>query len=489
MVQRAEVLIVGGGPAGMAAAIEASRMGAGVLLIDENPQPGGQIYAQPPPTLASSVRRKDQQRGRNLIAALGKQDVQLLGNTLAWAAFPEKTIAICHQRTSSTVQAGALIVAAGATEYVAPFPGWTLPGVMTAGGAGRLVRTQGLLPGHRIVVSGSGPQLLVTAVELLEAGAEVVAVCESSLTPITGLIRHLPAFFGHAEYLVTGISLMTSLLRARVPYLVGRAVVAAHGSQDVRSVTVKRVDKNGFPIDATEQCMEVDTVCVNHGFLPSYQLLAMLGCKLESAGNQSAWVPWRDQNMQTSIEGVFAVGDCAGIGGVEVALAQGRLAGMKAAEWLGYRMTSKTEQNARHERHRLARMVRLRRALDDVYRPGPGLASMASQNTIICRCEEVKLSAIDKAIAQGAADLNQIKQWTRAGMGPCQGRYCQATIAARYRAKTAKGAKSSVPIEGPQPFTVRPPVKPIPLGALAKAEAEVEPEAERLGRFATGVKS
>ena len=130
--------------------------------------------------------------------------------------------------------------------------------------------------------SGSGPQLLVTAVELLEAGAEVVAVCESSLSPVTGLIRHLPAFLGHPEYLVTGISLLTSLLRARVPYLAGQAVVAAHGCEGVRSVTIKRLDRNGLPIAGTEQSMEVDTVCVNHGFLPSSQLLGMLGCRMRA---------------------------------------------------------------------------------------------------------------------------------------------------------------------------------------------------------------
>jgi thioredoxin reductase len=480
MTQRAEVLVVGAGPAGIAAAIEASKLGAEVLLIDENPQPGGQIYAQPPPTLTFEARKKEQQRGRRLIAALKDQGIELLSDTLAWAAFPEKTIAICHEGHTRTIQAGALIVAAGATEYVAPFPGWTLPGVMTAGGAGRLVRTQGLLPGHRVVLSGSGPQLLVTAVELLEVGAEVVAVCESSISPITGLIRHLPAFFGHLEYLLTGISLISRLLRARVPYLAGRAVVAAHGSQGVHSVTVKRLDKSGSLIVGTEQLIEVDTVCVNHGFLPSYQLLGMLGCQIESASNQAAWVPWRDQNMQTSIEGVFAAGDCAGIGGVEVALAQGKLAGMKAAECVGYQVTSETRHTARQQRNRLARMVRLRRALDQVYQSGPGLASLAPDDTIICRCEEVRLGAIDKAIAQGAADLNQIKQWTRAGMGHCQGRYCQATIAARYRAKTGKEARgeSSLPFEGLQPFTMRPPVKPILLEVLAKAGAEVEPGAE-----------
>jgi len=482
MVQETEILIVGAGPAGMAAAIEASKMGAEVLVIDENPQPGGQIFAQPPPTLAFRALKKEQQRGRKIIAALKDQGVQLLGNTLAWASLPEKTIAICHEESSSTVQAGALVVAAGASEYVAPFPGWTLPGVMTAGGAGRLVRTQGLLPGDRIVVSGSGPQLLVTAVELLEAGAEVVAVCESSLSPVTGLIRHLPAFLGHPEYLVTGISLLTSLLRARVPYLAGQAVVAAHGREGVRSVTIKRLDRNGLPIEGTEQSMEVDTVCVNHGFLPSSQLLGMLGCRMESVGNQGVWVPWRDEDMQTSIEGVFAAGDCAGIGGVEVALAQGRLAGVKAAECLGYRTTPETEQTVRHERKRMARMLRLRHALEKVYRSGPALASVATEDTIICRCEEITLGAIDKAIAQGAADLNQIKHWTRAGMGPCQGRYCQTTIAARYLAKTGKEMpeQSLESCEGPAPFTLRPPVKPIPLKVLARAGAEVEPVAEKL---------
>jgi NAD(P)H-nitrite reductase large subunit len=209
----------------------------------------------------------------------------------------------------------------------------------------------------------------------------------------------------------------------------------------------------------------------------------MLGCQIESVGNQGTWVPWRNQNMQTSVDGVFAAGDCAGIGGVEVALAQGRLAGLKAAERLGYRTTPETEQIAQHERNRMARMARLRRALDDVYRSGPAFASMATEDTIICRCEGITLGAIDKAIAQGAADLNQIKHWTRAGMGPCQGRYCQTTIAARYLAKTGKEMpeESLEPCEGSIPFTLRPPVKPIPLEVLARAGAEVVPGTERLG--------
>ena len=373
MAQAAEVVIVGAGPAGVAAAIEAVQNGGGGAAYRRESPAGWANLC--PTSHASRFPRAQQAPGK------GAQADRCPERPGRPAAQQHPRLGRLSGKDDCPLSRGSQLDRPGRGTHRgdrcdrvrSAFSRLDPSRVMTAGGAGRLVRTQGLLPGHRIVLSGSGPQLLTTAVELLEAGGQVVAVCESSLSPVTALMRRLPAFLGQLEYLSTGISLMASLLRARVPYLTGQAVVAAHGVQSVDSVTVKRLDQNGHPMDGTGQRIEVDTVCVNHGFLPSYQLLEMLGCRYEPAGHQRPQGLQRNQDMQTSIAGVFAAGDCAGIGGVEIALAQGKLAGIKAAECIGHRVTARNRAGHRTERDRLARMGRLRKALDEVYQSRPTL--------------------------------------------------------------------------------------------------------------------
>ena len=453
-MKRFEVIIVGAGPAGLSAAIAAAEAGAEVLVIDEYCQPGGQIFAQTPQefSLAINAATSEQRQAEELLNKVRVLEVEFLLETVVWGIFDGRQLStITRNKTIREFWAETLILAPGAHERPVPFPGWTLPGVMTAGGLQKMVKLQWVLPGKSYLLVGTGPLQLVLANQLIDNGADVVGVADASSWKNSW--QYLPRMLKEPKILFQGLRYFYNIRKAKVPFLKSHAIIRVEGDEEVERAVTSDVDENWHPIAGTERSWNVDTVCVGYGFMSSVELAALSGCRIRYEPTLNSWIPAHDDNMATSVPGVYVAGDGAGLGGVVVAAHEGFVAGVNAAMELGYYPASKTHP-ANTSYRRLRSLYSFREALDRLWQFKPGLYDIIRDDTLICRCEEVSWADIKEAIADGAEDVNQVKALTRAGMGLCQGRFCEVNAAYLLRATTGKEH---------QKYTVRPPVKPLPV--------------------------
>ena len=458
----APLTVVGAGPAGIMAAFTAAEAGARVLLIDDNPRPGGQYFQQSPPEFRFA-NPQDGLSGRADAAAvlnrLAHPNIKQLNNALVWGVFDQHRLALLvDDRQGQVISTDRVILATGAYDRPFAFPGWTLPGILGAGAVLRMLKAQWVLPGRRILLSGLSPLQLALAAALLKAGAEVVCVAEAA-DPIDNW-QQLPKFWGHWERLREAVSYLNTLRQHKTPLLFNHAIVGASGTDHVEKAQIARLDQSGAPIPGTEKEYDVDAVCLGYGLLPSFQLPAAFGCKLRFDQNLGWWAPEHDEKMETTQPGIFVAGDVTDIGGAQVALVEGQIAGCHAAHQLGCMDAKSLAERIPPLHAKLRRLNRLADALQKLYAFRPGLARAARDDTLLCRCEEITFGQAKKALADGAADLHQVKLATRAGMGYCQGRFC-SVLAAPLVAEA-----SGQPLSDLLPFTVRPPFQPIPLSVL-----------------------
>ena len=458
-LRETDIAIVGGGPAGLSAALAATSAGANVVVIDEYAQPGGQFYRQ----LASEFQVRDRARlpddytkGDALLARVKAGGIEVLNDALVWAAFEPGTLSVRHRGGMGTVRSKKTIVASGAYERAAAFPGWDLPGVMTPGGAQTLVKSQQVLPGSRIVLAGSGPFLLPVATTLIEAGAKIAGIFEAT-RPVEWA-RHAPRLWGHWERLREGLRYKRIIRDAGVPIRYGHVVVRAEGSDCVERAVLMRCDAHGRAIPGTERIEACDTLCASYGFVPAAQVTRALGCEHRYAPQWGGWIPVHGESMETTVPGVFVAGEVAGIGGAHAAMAEGMLAGLIAAQQLGHAVSDTQLGETRKERTRHRTFARL---VADVFAVKPGVYETITDATLVCRCEEVTAGEVRSAAAAWGANVNYIKGVTRCGMGYCQGRVCGSLVEAI--AARALG----VPAGTMDAYHVRAPLKPVTVDDLA----------------------
>ena len=456
-----DLVVVGAGPAGMSAAIETARTGASVALVDENPAPGGNIYRRPPREFVTPPPAAGD-RGSALRRDLDSLPVHRFPETTVWGAFRPHVLEAVRGEEAFALEGRAVIVATGAYDRPFPVPGWTLPGVLTVGGAQTLLKGQRLLPGRRFLFAGTGPLLLVVASQYAEAGAEIVAVADASRT--LSLAGQIPRLLSAPTLLRDGLRYRFSLLRRRIDWLSRSLLIRVEGRGQVESASIVAVDARGRPRTGSERRFEVDTVCVGYGLVPSVELLQILGCALRYDERAACWIPQRNDDFETTVPSVYAVGDGAGVAGAVVAADEGRVAGLAVAKALGRMGAAEAEARQRPLRRRLRRFARFRTAMESVYGLPPHIMDRVTAETVVCRCEEVRRSEIDEAIGDGARTTGQLKAWTRAGMGPCQGRMCSLPIAELLGCATDR----CVAELGPP--SVRPPIKPVPIAALADSD-------------------
>jgi bacterioferritin-associated ferredoxin len=312
-------------------------------------------------------------------------------------------------------------------------------------------------------LAGTGPLQLVVAAGLVQAGAEVVAIVEGSPLVRKALRRPLDhglALLGQWGRLGEGLSSWLTLKRAGVPLYTGWGVVAAHGQEGVSEVAIAQLDNEWRPIPDTAQTLACDTLCCSYGFVPATELARLLGAQCEWRPGQGGFVPVRDEHMQTSVPGVFAVGDGAGIGGGPLALIEGQIAGLAGAAQVKAQSAAAIPNDIKRLMPVLRREQRFQQLYAELFTPGPGLEELAKPDTIICRCEEVTRADVSQAVALGADTLDAVKALTRCGMGNCQGRVCGQLLAALLARETGR-ARAEV-----GQFRVRPPIFPIPLADL-----------------------
>ena len=457
-----DLAIVGAGPGGLAAATEAVTYGLSVTLIDDNPCPGGQYFRQPPGAFrrhGRSASDKEMARAEALFRVLDRPLVTYLPGALVWDAPEPGVLAYTAGARSGRVHAGTVVVAAGAYDRPVPFPGWTLPGVVTAGAVQNLAKSQRIVPGGRTVVAGNGPLLLVVATNLLRAGVDVAAVVEAA--PINRrLWRQVPRLIAAPAIVCLAAQYRSALMAAGIPLCSGEIVVEASGGDAVDAVTIAAVDPDGRVDRGRARTIAANTLVTGFGLTPSVELTQLLDCCHRFDLLRGGWLPIRSRSLETSVGGVFAVGDCAAIGGVEMALVEGRLAALGAALRLGCDETAAIARRRRQLERQRARLDRFRTGLERIFAPPRGFLDLLTPDTVVCRCEDVTAGDLRRRVAEGAGSMTQLKATTRAGMGRCQGRNCLITLA------TMVAEAQGVAIGELAWPRVRPPARPILLGDL-----------------------
>jgi D-hydroxyproline dehydrogenase subunit alpha len=446
--RQVDVAVVGGGPAGMAAAVAARGAGASVVLIDEYAAVGGQIWRRRYDEVGQDAPRSLPPAARERCRRFAASGATMIAGASVWGS-PEPGVLLLTG-TPSRVRARAIVLATGAYDRPVAFPGWTLPGVMTAGGAQALSKGQGVLPGRRVLLAGAGPFLLPVAAQLEAGGAEVVAVAEA--TRRRDWLRAGPRMAAHPGRLVE-----YARYRTRVRKIAwGHVIVRAEGEGEVRSATIAEAGADWAP-KGRERTFDVDAVCTAYGFTPSVELARTLGCDLREDGVA------HDQDMGTSVAGVYVAGEVSGVGGADLALLEGELAGHAAATHAaaGARVRNGTAGQVHAapdlalRRARRAKLAGFAGILSDLFDPRPGLLTLAQPDTVLCRCEDVSAGAIDAAVATGSTTMSALKIVARCGQGPCQGRTCEGLVGER--------------LPRPERFSARAPIRPVALSVLMDA--------------------
>jgi thioredoxin reductase len=450
--------VIGAGPGGLSAAIAARKAGVDVLVVDERHAPGGQ-YFKPVAVQGDDVAPPDAQHreGLALVRAALDAGVAIRSGTCVWGGFGGQDFAATGADGETLrLLPRATIIATGAYERAWPVPGWQLPGVMTTGAAQTLWRTARRLPGRRVLIAGNGPLNTQLAAELVAGGAEVVAVVEAAPNPVQRL-GAIAAMAAAAPGLVAdGVRYHLRRLRGRVPMLHDMVVAGIAQSAGGLAITLAPVTGAG-----SVRRFEADVLCLGYGFDPSNELLRAVGCRHDHDARQNRLVTRRDEAGRTSVPGVHALGDCTAMGGARVAGADGLVAGFAAAVDLGHGLSPALERERAAAVALGARHRRFQRSLADLYAAPPLRMANVPDETMICRCEEVRFGDARAALADGLCAAGPVKRATRIGMGPCQGRYCRPLLEALIRE-----AGGSAPDEF-SGFAPRPPVRPVRIRDLA----------------------
>ncbi|WP_102959730.1 NAD(P)/FAD-dependent oxidoreductase [Mangrovicella endophytica] len=470
LASRYEAVVIGAGPAGLTAAARLAEGGASTLLLDENPAPGGQIYRSIEAAGAGDLRRlgPDYAHGRAVAERFRASGAAYAPRATVWDVGPatgpvaggaadrastsNRLVSLTLGGAGRAIEAGHVILATGAIERPMPFPGWTLPGVMTAGAAQIALKTAGLVPTGRVIVAGCGPLLYLLTSQLLDAGAEIAAVLDT--TPRGNWLRaapHAPGFLASA-YMGKGLKLLRTV-RTRTRVIGGVTALATEGTGALRAVR--------YGTGSGKGALEADLLLVHQGVVPNANFSNAIGCAHHFDEAQRAFVPDLDDWFASSLDGVSIPGDGGGIAGAAAAEVSGEIAALGALRRLGRLGEAPAMEAALPLRRRWKSLQRGRAFLDRLYAPSPAFLAPPDDDTIVCRCEEVRAGAVREAIGLGVAGPNQLKTFLRCGMGPCQGRFCAGTVTEMI----AAGRGESPAAVGT--YRLRAPVKPVRLSELA----------------------
>lgn len=447
-----DVVVIGAGPAGLAAAASAGKSGLSTLLLDENAGPGGQVWRAitTTPVKERALLGEDFWSGAQLVDEARASGAEIVQGATVWSLDRALEIGISVRGGSQFVKAKRVIIATGAQERPFPIPGWTLPGVMTAGAAQTMLKSSGLAPSGRTVIAGQGPLLWLLAAQILRMGGRLDLVLDTADS--ANRMRALPHAFAFltSPYFAKGLAMMREV-RSKVRVVSGVTSLAASGKGRVESVS--------YEAKGRRESVAVDLLLLHQGVVPNVNLAMAAGVKHKWDDVQLCWSPELDANGATSVDGVSIAGDGAGIGGALAAIQRGRIAARAVVEALKPDAAGKLAPMA-ELRAALAKAERGRAFLDILFQPSKQFR-IPQGDTIVCRCEEVTAKEILDSVAIGATGPNQLKAYRRTGMGPCQGRLCGLTVTeliAEARGKTPQEIGY---------YRLRAPVKPITLSELA----------------------
>lgn len=463
--QHYELLIVGAGPAGLACAASAAESGVDVAVIDEQKQPGGQIYRNIGAVSAplADLLGKDYTRGYELLERFQNSGAQAIQDASVWYLDEQLQTGILVDGESYFIDSQQLLLAGGAQERPMPIPGWQLPGVMTAGAGQTLLKSAAMLPEDGVVLAGNGPLLLLLAWQYLNAGVCIQALIDTTPKGIfSKALAKLPKAWAASDYLLKGLQLKAAIKRAGVPVYKHASNLHIHGKTAIESLSFEAPasSKNA----QQRHHLQTSVLMLHQGVIPNLRLPMAAGCQTCWDELQQCWVAEVNEWGQSSVQQVMIAGDSAHIGGARVAELQGHLCGLQAACALGKLDAAQRDQRARTIQKSLKRHLSIRPFLDQLYPPSPAYL-LPGDDTLVCRCEEITAGQIREATRLGCTGPNQVKAFTRSGMGPCQGSQCASTVAALI-ADEQNMTPQEVGV-----YRVRPPLKPITLGQLSESQS------------------
>jgi len=451
-----DVAVIGAGPAGISCANSLADMGLEVVVLDEQPNPGGQIYKniEHVSSACLNILGDDYSAGQPLIKKFRHRNPTYYPGASVWQVNSDGHIFYSKDGISKEEAAKFIVVATGAMERPVPFPGWTLPGVMSAGGANNLIKNGGLVPNGRVALAGSGPLLLLEAVHLIDMGVDIKAILETTpaIPNISSLI-HLPQALGRMDLLKKGISMLQKIKKAGIPHYKGIRKLSVKGNDRVESVHALKGD-DSINVDA-------DMLFVHFGVVPNTSIYRQIGCEHEWNDIQRYWYPQSDKWGRTSLSNVFAAGDGQFVHGAVPAALKGELTALAIAADIKMIDKDERDKQAKSIENQLQNELKPRSFIDALYAPILNLLDVPKE-TLICRCECITMGQILDAIDEGCVEPNEVKALLRPGMGPCQGKMCGSIISEIISMKTGKKIKEVGSLN------IRPPLKNIPLSEIAE---------------------
>jgi NADPH-dependent 2,4-dienoyl-CoA reductase/sulfur reductase-like enzyme len=446
-----DLVIIGAGPAGMSAACEARHAGLSVVVLDEQPTIGGQIYRniEMAPRDRLEILGKDYAVGKNLSDEFRECGAQHRGGATVWNVSVDGAVDYIAEGRSHQIVGRHVLLASGAMERPFPIPGWTLPGVMGAGAAQILLKGAGALPAGPIILVGCGPLLYLLAWQYLRAGVKIEAVVDT--TQFSDYLRAAPHLVGALKGwrdLAKGFKLIAALRSHRVPIFSGASELSVEGESAVIGLAFRHRNK-------TKRIL-ASLVLLHHGVVPNTQLSWSIGAEHRWNRNQLCWQPVTDEWGRLGETPIYVAGDSGSITGARPSAVQGRLAALAIGARLGH-VKDLTRRAAALKRE-LKLRTRIRPFLDALYRPRVENRIPDKNEVLVCRCEEVTAGQIRAYVDLGCFGPNQTKAFGRCGMGPCQGRFCGLTVTEIIA--QCRGVEPSVVGY----YRIRPPIKPVMLG-------------------------
>ena len=453
-MDKADFLVIGAGPAGMAAAATAASAGIAVTILDEQPAAGGQIYraVESASGPRGAILGGDYLHGLGLVKALASPLVTHVAGATVWRVDADGTVACSRDGKGHSVRVRRIVIATGALERPAPVPGWTLPGVMMAGAAQILLKQSGVVP-RRAVIAGCGPLLYLVAQQLIRAGRPPVALVETQThRDLARALVHLPGALKGWRYLVKGAAMLSGIARAGVKRYRGAKGLRIEGDGMAQAIS--------FEAGGRAHRIECDTVLLHQGVVPNTQITRSLRLDHIWDRSQRCFRPVLDEWGATGLGHIYVAGDGAGIAGAGAAEHAGRLSALHAAAALGAISARDRDAQAGPARKAYRSELAARPFLDAAYPPSPEIVRPADE-TIVCRCEEVTAGDVRSYAEIGCSGPNQTKAFGRCGMGPCQGRYCGLTVTELL------AEANGVSPDKTGYYRIRSPITPVTLGELA----------------------
>ncbi|MFC7397860.1 FAD-dependent oxidoreductase [Chelatococcus sp. GCM10030263] len=459
MPRDVDILIIGAGPAGMTAAIRAQALGLTTVILDEHGAPGGQVWRAVERRSGAGQAEalgSDYARGNEVANRFRTCGAEYRPETQVWQIEPGFRIFTLCKGEVDVISAKTVVIATGAMERARPFPGWTLPGVMTVGAAQILLKSADQIPDSPVWIAGCGPLVLLYANQLIAAGGRIAGILDTAPSGSLGrALPHLPRALGSLSDLAKGLRWLKALRHAGIPVSRGVTGFAAEGSNRLEAVSYRTAA-------GRSQTVAADVLLVHEGVIPRIHVTLALGCKHAWNALGQYFAPVSDEWGETSLPGLFVAGDTGGVAGAKAATLSGEIAAYGTARYLERLDDAGARAGAASARRALRRALALRPFLDALY-PAPPMTAIGDE-TVVCRCEEVTAGSIRAAVRTGATGPNQAKAYTRCGMGPCQGRQCGYPTAGLI----ADMLGSTVADIGLA--RVRPPLRPVTLGQLASLD-------------------